>query len=48
LTCDFTYLEPVGEITAFTYDETTKKLVMTGTKLPSDIESLRYVEFALS
>jgi hypothetical protein len=48
LTCDFTYLEPVGEITSFTFDETTSKLVITGTELPSDIETIRYVQFALS
>ena len=33
-TCDFTYTEPTGEITAATYDKTSKKLVITGTSLP--------------
>ena len=28
LTCDFTFIEPVGEITSFTFTESTKKLVM--------------------
>ena len=34
MTCDFTYTEPTGEITAVTYDKTSKKLVITGTNLP--------------
>ena len=34
MTCDFTYTEPVGEITAVTFDKSTKKLVITGTALP--------------
>lgn len=48
LTCDFNYLEPVGELTSFTFDETTKKLVITGTNLTDSLDDIRYVEFALS
>jgi hypothetical protein len=48
LTCDFTYILPVGEITAFTYTESTKKLVITGTNLPSVISNISSVEFALA
>jgi hypothetical protein len=48
LTCDFTYILPEGEITAFTYDESTKKLVLTGTNLPSVISNISKVEFALA
>jgi len=34
MTCDFTYTEPTGEITAVTYDKSSKKVVITGTNLP--------------
>lgn len=37
MTCDFTYIEPAGEITGVTYDKTSKKLVITGTSLPSTL-----------
>jgi hypothetical protein len=46
LTCDFTYILPEGEITAFTYTEATKLLVITGTNLPSVISNITSVEFA--
>ena len=48
LTCDFSYIVPDGEVSAFTFDETTKKLVITGTNLPSAISDIDKVEFALS
>jgi hypothetical protein len=48
LTCGFTYVEAVGEITSFTFDESTKKLVMTGVDLPTLAENITSVEFALS
>ena len=48
LTCGFRYIEPTGEITSFTFDESTKKLVITGVDLPSVIENITSVEFALS
>lgn len=35
-------------ITSFTYDDSTKKLVITGVDLPSVIENITSVEFALS
>jgi hypothetical protein len=47
LTCDFTFILPVGEVTAFTFDEATKKLVLTGTDIPSVIANISKVEFAL-
>jgi hypothetical protein len=31
LNCDFMYTPAVGEVTAFTFDETTKLLTITGT-----------------
>lgn len=46
LSCNFTYTEPVGEITAFTYDHTTKKVVITGTELPSALTDISSVNFA--
>jgi len=48
LTCGFKYIEPVGEISSFTFDEGTKKLVITGVELPSVIENITSVEYALS
>lgn len=48
LTCDFTYIQPVGEVTAFTFDQSTSKLVLTGTDMPSLIGDIDKVEFALS
>jgi hypothetical protein len=45
LTCDFTYTLPEGEITSFTFVESTKKLTIVGTALPTVIDS---VEFALA
>ena len=48
LTCGFKYIEPTGEISSFTFDESTKKLVITGVDLPSVIEDITSVEYALS
>jgi hypothetical protein len=48
LTCDFTYILPEGEITAFTYTEETKLLVITGIDLPSVIYNISSIEFALA
>ena len=46
LTCDFVYTDPVGEITDFTYDHATKKVVLTGTDLIT--QPIRYIMFAKS
>ena len=35
MTCDYTYVEPVGEITGATYDDTSRKLIITGVNLPT-------------
>jgi hypothetical protein len=35
MTCDFTYVKAAGEVTAATFDPATKKLVITGTALPT-------------
>ena len=40
LTCDFTYIEPVGIIDSFTYDHSTRVLVITGTNLPDVIDNI--------
>jgi len=34
MTCDYTYVEPVGEVTGATYDDVTKRLVIIGVDLP--------------
>jgi hypothetical protein len=46
LTCDFTYIEPVGMIDSFTYDHSTRILVLTGTDLPNVTANLTHVHFA--
>jgi hypothetical protein len=38
LTCDFVFTEPVGEVSAFTFDPASKKLVLTGTNLPDSVD----------
>jgi len=48
LTCDFTYILPEGQITAFTYTDATKLLVITGTNLPSVIANISSVEYAFT
>jgi len=48
LTCGFKYIEPTGEITAFSFDEASKKLVITGVNLPAVISNITSVEYALS
>jgi hypothetical protein len=46
LACDFTYIANKGEVTAFTFDESTKKLVLTGIDMPTgdDIESVVFAQ----
>jgi len=34
MTCDYTYVKPIGEITGATYDKSTRKLIITGVDLP--------------
>jgi len=48
LTCNFHYIEPEGEVTAFTYTAGTKELQLTGTNLPANASMIRHVEFAHS
>jgi hypothetical protein len=48
LTCDFRYIMPEGEITSFTFTESTRKLEIHGTNLPSVMENITSVQFALS
>ena len=38
MTCDFTYVAPVGKVASATYDATTKKLVVTGVDLPTNLQ----------
>jgi hypothetical protein len=47
LTCDFTYIDPVGEITAFSFDSATNKLIITGTELPV-VGEIYHIQFAKS
>lgn len=46
LNCGYEFIEPVGEVTGFTYDDDTRVLIIEGTSLPSTIDDLRYIDFA--
>ena len=35
MTCDYTYVKPVGEVTSINYDDTTRKLIIEGVDLPT-------------
>jgi len=48
LNCGFEYVEPVGEVTSFTYDDDTRHLIIEGIDLPQNDENIRYIEFAKS
>lgn len=48
LTCDFTYTAAVGQVTAASFDESTKKVVIAGTELPSKLADIQSVYFALT
>ena len=48
LTCDFKYTVPVGEVTEYLFDNSTNTLVVNGTDLPTNIDDVRYIEFAHS
>lgn len=46
LTCGISYIAPVATVTAFTYDLSTKVLVITGTDLPTTVAEMQKVMFA--
>jgi len=48
LSCNFTYTIPVGEVTAYTFDSSSKVLVLNGIDLPANVSDIRHVEFAHS
>ena len=48
LSCNFTYTVPVGEVSSYDFDNSTKTLVINGTELPANISDIRFVKFALS
>jgi len=48
LTCNFTYIAAVGEVTAFTFTESTRRLSLTGTSFPTNSSDIRSIEFAKS
>lgn len=47
MTCDFSYITPVGEITDFTWTTATKTLELTGTQFPNQADIIS-IEFANS
>jgi hypothetical protein len=48
LTCNFTYTEPVGEVTGYSYNDVTKRLTLEGTSLPNVTANISSVYFALT
>ena len=46
LNCGYAYVEPVGEVQSFLYEDDTRKLNISGTNLPQSSEGVRYIEFA--
>ena len=48
MTCDYTYTEPVGEVTSFTWTDASNELTLVGTGLPSNASDIRGIMFALS
>jgi hypothetical protein len=48
LNCNYTYVEPEGNVTSFAYTSDTRELVLTGTDLPMNASMVRYVKFAHS
>jgi len=48
VTCGYKYTNATGEVTEFTFDESTNKLVLVGTQLPKTLDEIYSVEFAQS
>jgi hypothetical protein len=46
LTCDVTYIDPVGEITGSTFTESTRLVTITGTNLPTSLSDYQDINFA--
>jgi hypothetical protein len=47
MTCDFSYIPPVGTITDFVWDSTAKTLTLTGTAFPVEAD-ITNIDFAQS
>jgi hypothetical protein len=43
LTCDFNYIEPVGEITNFLFNHVTKVLTIEGVSLPNTTDEIQSI-----
>jgi hypothetical protein len=46
LNCNYTYVTPVGEVTSFTYDTSSRVLTLTGTNLPNNTSFIQSISFA--
>jgi hypothetical protein len=44
--CGFVHVAAEGEITSFTYDDSTSALTITGTSLPTNTNLIQSVSFA--
>lgn len=48
MTCDYTYVEPVGEVTSFTWTDAQNELTIVGSDLPTNASGIRGIMFAKS
>jgi hypothetical protein len=48
LNCGYEYVEPVGKVTSFTYNDDTRQLNISGLSLPQESSGIRYIDFAKS
>tara|TARA_B110000285_G_C15071768_1_gene588371 strand:+ start:592 stop:1134 length:543 start_codon:yes stop_codon:yes gene_type:complete len=46
LSCNFTYTEPVGEVTGYSYNHVSKLLVLEGDSLPNVTSNISSISFA--
>lgn len=46
LACNFTYTEPVGEVTGYSYNHVSKLLVLEGDSLPNVTSNISSISFA--
>jgi hypothetical protein len=44
--CGFMHIPAVGEVTSFTYDDSTRLLTLTGTDLPDNLMKVQSITFA--
>ena len=48
LTCNYTYIQALGEVQSFTFNETSSLLTLNGINLPANSSMIQKIEFALT